>query len=350
MPFDQEVGAAHQHDRARGAAGTRVGVCLTQAPALLRAHRPVVEIEVEVADAGVLLVEDLAKGLAVGDRRVERRRHHRHVHLLAGQGQGACRGQLEELLRGLVAALQVRDPDGAVDGGAADCAAALGDDRAGSAAQRSLGVRAEEVELHVADPVEHAGIALGGTDLAEDPGARIRGPLDRALRLAQHRKRAPGDVGVVVVERGRREARVVDAGDGLDERLDGAPAHLVAVEAALADGARRELARAPDVTAVHLAGGLEHGHAPLAHAELDRPVERRRAAVPDRARVNDEAAVLRVHRLRDDLREEGADDQLGPVHLDCGLHGRPGVHHRHRHLVSELGQRPAPAGSGCCAP
>jgi hypothetical protein len=68
-------------------------------------------------------------------------------------------------------------------------------------------------------------------------------------------------------------------------------------------------------------------------------VERRRAAVPDRARMNNEAAVLRVHRLRDDLREEGADDQLGPVRLDGGLHGRARVHHRHRHLMSELGQR-----------
>jgi hypothetical protein len=96
--------------------------------------------------------------------------------------------------------------------------------------------------------------------------------------------------------------------------------------------------RAPDVAAVDLRGGLEDRDAPLPHAELDRPVERRRATVADRARVHDQAAVLREDRLGDDLLQDRADDQLGLVTLDGDLHGLAGLDDLDLDAVAELGE------------
>ena len=101
----------------------------------------------------------------------------------------------------------------------------------------------------------------------------------------------------------------------------------------------REGARGPDIAGVDVAVGLEHRHAPLAHAELDRPVQRRRSAVAPRAGVHDQAAMLRPDRLRDHLLEHRAHDQLRPVLADRRLHRGGRVDHRDRHLVAELGQR-----------
>ena len=132
----EEVGAAHQHDHAR-VARARVAVGVEQPAALVGAHRAVVEVEVQVADAGVLLVGDLAERARPGacSARHSARRARAAARARAA-GSLKCPGRL-----------RWRDPDRAVDGRAADRAVALGDDLAGHAAQRVLAVDAEQVEL-----------------------------------------------------------------------------------------------------------------------------------------------------------------------------------------------------------
>jgi hypothetical protein len=114
---------------------------------------------------------------------------------------------------------------------------------------------------------------------------------------------------------------------------------LVPVQAALADVADRERAGRPDVAGVGLAVGLQDGHAPLGGAEFDRPVQRGGAAIAERARVDDQAAVPRPDRLRDELLQEGTDDELWLVLGDGCLHRVGRVDHGDLHLVPQLGER-----------
>ena len=93
------------------------------------------------------------------------------------------------------------------------------------------------------------------------------------------------------------------------------------------------------VAGVELAVGLEHRDAPCRRAELDRPVQRRRPAVAPRARVHDQAAMLRPDRLRDHRLEHRADDQLRAVLVHGRLHRGGRVDDGDRHLVAQLGQR-----------
>ena len=91
----EEVAAAHQDDDA-GRPRAGVAVRLEQPAALAGAHRAVVEVEVQIADARALLVGDLAPRVAV-----RRRRHlgvvDRRERMGGGQLEGAGR-------------LEVRDP------------------------------------------------------------------------------------------------------------------------------------------------------------------------------------------------------------------------------------------------
>ena len=167
---------------------------------------------------------------------------------------------------------------------AADRAVAGGDDLAGAAAQAALEVRAEEEEVDALDRVEHARVTLGGADLAHDAGGAVRAPVDRAVGLLHQRAQTAGHVRVVVVERRRRVALAPVVVHGLGDGLDGAATDLMAVQAALADLARAELARGPDVAGVGLLVGLQEGDSPFVHAELDGPVQRGRTAVALRAR------------------------------------------------------------------
>ena len=80
-------------------------------------------------------------------------------------------------------ALEVGDPDRAVDGGAADRAVARGDDLAGTPAQAASTCDAEQVELDARDRVEHTGVPLGGADLAHHGGGGVERPVDRAVGL-----------------------------------------------------------------------------------------------------------------------------------------------------------------------
>ena len=252
----------------------------------------------------------------------------------ARQLQRARGRQLEAVRR-----LQVRDPHRAVDGRAAHGAVPRSDDLARPPTQRVLAVDAEQMERLAADAVEHARVALGGADPAHDDVGLLRRPVDRALRLPDQRPRAPGDARIGVVERTRRDVAGGHVADRLHDGVDGRATHLVAVQAALARLAHRERTARPDVAAVHLVRRLQHRDAPAIGADLDRPVERRRAAVADRARVHDQAAVAIGDRGGDDRLEHRADDQLGPVAGDGGLHLEPGRDHRDGDLVALLAER-----------
>ena len=147
-------------------------------------------------------------------------------------------GSLKKRLRRRVAALEVRDPDGAVDGRPADRAGALGDDLARAAAQRPLVVDAEEVEL--ACPRSCRG-PRGGPRRRGSCGPRCRctpscQSIARTSWVISTRARP-----VTAASSGSAQrcgAAADDPADRLHERLDRGAADLVAIQAALADLAR----------------------------------------------------------------------------------------------------------------
>ena len=122
-----------------------------------------------------------------------------------------------------VAALEVRDPDRAVDGRPADRAGALGDDLARAAAQRPLVVDAEEMELRALDRVEHAGVALRGADLADHAVGAVRVPVDRADVLAHQRASAAGHARRHRGRAGRRRRRSCPSPPGAPRSRRGGP-------------------------------------------------------------------------------------------------------------------------------
>ncbi len=185
-------------------------------------------------------------------------------------------GQLEVRVPG-AGPPEVGDPDRAVDRRPADRPVALGDELARRArAARSRGGR-----------------RTGGTRRrrprrAPRDGPRRRGscgPRSRCGPTLQSIARTSCFISgrarpITRAGLGSEAARAwpsSDAVDRLDQRVDRGAADLVPVDAALARPAHRERARGPDVAGVVVAVGLEHRHAPLARAELDRPVERGRA-------------------------------------------------------------------------
>ena len=70
MPFDQKSGPTEQRDDASWA-GAGVEERVAEPIALGRAHRPIIEIEREVANLVLLRIDDLAEGAMIG-RRVDR--------------------------------------------------------------------------------------------------------------------------------------------------------------------------------------------------------------------------------------------------------------------------------------
>ena len=177
------------------------------------------------------------------------------------------------------AALEVGDPDGAVDGRAADRAVALGDDLARRAAQRALAVGAEEVERRArrrrrarpGGPRRHGrcGSRLCG---------RVRSPSRSRASAWRHQRARPGPMtrGSSRSRAARRPAPSAIRRMASTTRLDRGAADLVAVQAALARLARRERARGPDVAAVDLAAR------PRARS---RPTRSSRARSPSPART-----------------------------------------------------------------
>ena len=227
--------------------------------------------------------------------------------------------QLEVSMGIAVAAPEVGHPHRAVDRCPADGSVALGDDLACAPAQRLLAMGAEQMKAGALDLVEHAGMALAGTNLANDRVGGVGLPVDRAQLLAHQRARLAGHLRISGIQPlgGGAPGHL---GDRLDDCVDRGATDFVAVEAALPHLASGEAAVGPDVTGVGLAIGLEHGHAPLGLAELNRPIERGGPAVALRTGMHDQAAPGCPDRLRDELLEHGTDDQIGPVALHRGLH------------------------------
>ena len=183
----EEVAAAHQHDDVGLAASGGVAVGIEQPSALVGAHRAVVEVEVQVADAaraprrrsrGTSAPPAAARAAAAGISGTSSSRPARRSARTAGS--------LNE-----PGALEVRDPDRPVDGRAADGPVSLGERarRGGRAARRSRWA-----------PKRWNGIP---SIVSSTPGwpsaARIRRrtvavgigvPVDRALGLTDQRPRA----------------------------------------------------------------------------------------------------------------------------------------------------------------
>ena len=215
---------------------------------------------------------------------------------------------------------------------------ALRDELARRPPKPLLAVDAEEMEVGAGDPVEDSGVTLGCPDLADHGVRRVRRPVDRADVLLHERPRLADHPRATGVERARRLA-VKGPLDRLDQRVDSRAAHLVLVDAALSGRAHLESACRPDGAGVEVAVRLEDRHAPLGLAELDRPVERRGAAVAERARVDDQAAARRPDRLRDPPLQHRADDQLRLMGGDGRLHGLRAVDNRDLDAVTELRER-----------
>jgi hypothetical protein len=99
--------------------------------------------------------------------------------------------------------------------------------------------------------------------------------------------------------------------DGGQHRRGRRLCHLVAIDAGLLCRAQREFGRGPDRPGIHLGLGLQHRDAPRRRAFLQGPVERRRSAVADDARMHDEADMALPDRLGNRATQVRRDDQIG---------------------------------------
>jgi hypothetical protein len=104
-----------------------VRVRLAEPEALFGAHRAVVERKPQITHSGVLVVGDLAKGVALGNLRIDRDPDFRHVELGPGQLERVGGRELEVPFARRALALEVCNPHRAVDRGSADRAVALGE-------------------------------------------------------------------------------------------------------------------------------------------------------------------------------------------------------------------------------
>jgi len=124
-----------------------------------------------------------------------------------------------------------------------------------------------------------------------------------------------------------RDRRVAAGGEALDGAQHGARRgfrDFDAVQAGLLRRAHGKGLARPDRAGVHLGFGLQHGDAPFAFAVLDRPVERRRAAVADDAGMHDQAGVPAPDRFWNRAAQIGRDDQIGAEERDGLLGDRVG--------------------------
>ena len=163
--------------------------------------------------------------------------------------------------------------------------------------------------------VQHAGRAVGGADLAQHGRRVVADPVDRPPRLPQQRALPAADRRIGIIERLRR-LTATDALQRGPDRRDGRFGDFVAINAALRRGAHREADLGPHVAGVHLAVGLQRGHAPLGLAVHDRPVERRGSSIPPDPRVDHDAALPFPHRIGNPSLEERRDDELRPPQRD----------------------------------
>ncbi|OSY46979.1 hypothetical protein BG653_01407 [Streptomyces platensis] len=329
----EEVPAAAE-DQHGGRPGAGVAVGGEQPPAVVGAHRTAGEGELQEAGRAVLAIADIAPGpeavagVFKGGRDFGERREAVAQRQGGGQFQGAglpCR----------TGRPQFRNPYRAIGRRPADRAISGGEQLTRRAGQGVLRVATVQMPGVAEKFVPHAGLGVGGAQLADDGVGGVRVPVDPAQVLTE---RGPGAAGFRGVGQLALWLRAVGSGrhtgDGRQDRSDRGIGDLVAVEVALAhagDGAAR---RGPDVAAVHLVVGLKHRDAPPVRAQMYRPVQGGGPLVADGPGVHDQTDVGGPHLPGDGRLEHRRHDQLRRMAAyDLGERCVP-CHQLHAHLVS----------------
>src|SRR5262245_6201958 len=147
---------------------------IAQAPALIDAHRAVVEVEVQITDAIAFDVADFTeRSLRLRCLRCER--HARNIQFRAEHLHG---GQLDTRAWAVVLGFQVCNPDGTVDRAAADRAVTLGEDYAGRSRDDVLRVCAVEVIGLAEQRIQYSRLTVGRADLPHDGFSGVMLPID----------------------------------------------------------------------------------------------------------------------------------------------------------------------------
>ena len=233
---------------------------------------------------------------------------------------------------------QLRDPDRAIRGSPADRAVPPGQDGPGAAAQLIFGVPAEQVVLGVADLVQHAGAGVGRPQLGEYRFGGFGWPVDLPAGLATRWTQAADDVRSAIIQRLGPVPAAGEPGHRQQHRLDRGVRDLGPVGRAFRVAGQRELHGGPDVTGVHLRVRLQHGDAPARGAAHDRPVQRGRAAIAHRARVDDEARPGRPDVRGNRPGQHRGDDQVGVIAADPVPHHVVCQGQFDRYLVPAVGE------------
>ena len=266
------VTAPQQHDdlRVRGACASKG---IAQPAALPGAHRTVVEVEGEIADAVSFRIHDVAEGpMVVGVGRRDRT----FGNALEPRAQHLCGRELDAGIRAEALRLQVADPERAVHRADADGSLALREELAGSAAQTILFVRAVQVDLLAEQRrIENAGTAVGRADPPDDPGRRVAGPVDGAVGLFHGRPERAPDIGAAVVEGFRLETAALVSRERRQHAGHGGLGHGAAIDAALGGGSSAAETPPRPRSAPH--------PSPRRPAGSSRPTTARRARSPSRA-------------------------------------------------------------------
>ena len=121
----------------------------------------------------------------------------------------------------------------------------------------------------------------------------------------------PRSVGDHALGGSRNEGRVTGLGDDLADELDGRARDRPVVQTAFPQRrvANRKRAGCPHRAVVQLANRLQRGDPPGRCVLGDRPVERGRATVADRSRMNDDRAIASPQIIGNSLPQERADDK-----------------------------------------
>ncbi len=310
-----------------------------QAAALAGAHGPAGERELQVADGPGLVVADLPVG-APARRQRQRREDLGHAAQLCLQGESGRHLEggrtARRRLNGTTA--QLRDPHRPVAGGPADRAVPAGQDRAGLAAQLVFGMPADQVIPGAADLIQHAGAGVGRAQLGQHPLGAIARPVDPAVGLPARRTPPSGDVGAAVVQRLGPAAAAGEPRHRQQHRRDRGVGDLGPVRVALGAAGHREVHAGPDVAGVHLPVRLQDRDTPARGAVHDRPVQRRRAAVPPGSGVDDEARASRPDVRGNRRGQHRRDDQVRVVAADPVPHHLVPEGQLDRHLVAAVGE------------
>ena len=182
-----EFAPAGEHDHL-GRARRRVSVGVQQPAALVDRHRPVEEFEGEPADAVTLPVRDFAKAVRTSSG-CDPDRLLRYAVEAAGQCQ--CRRDLEPAGARRRFGRDRRDPHRPVDGRAAYCAVAPGDDRSRRPAQDILRPRIMKPAGKPENRVGNPRLAGRGAELAQHGLGLVARPVDGSVLDLDRRAQVP---------------------------------------------------------------------------------------------------------------------------------------------------------------